>query len=138
MSQQAEAAVEIGPGLVRRDPPALLGGECSTCGARMFPRRPWCPECQSPSVEEVALASRGTVYTFGTVRAAPPGYAGEVPYSVGIVELAEDRLRVTATLIPDEPDALRIGAPAQFELLELPGPEGPILSFAYRVTGASR
>jgi hypothetical protein len=39
---------------------------------------------------------------------------------------------VTATILAEDLDRLAVGDSVAFELLTLPGPEGPLLSFAYR------
>jgi len=123
-------------GLFTVAPPALTGGRCERCGALMFPTRMLCPECQGAAVAAVPLSTRGVVYTFTIVRMAPPGYLGEVPYAYGVVELPEG-LRVTTTLIADPLEAVAIGAPCGFELLELGDGDERVLSFAYRVSGGA-
>ena len=135
MSGAATAGVPVAPGLLRVDPLALLGGACATCGALRFPRRPFCAVCQSDAIEERALATTGTVYTFTIVRAAPPGYVGEPPYAIGLVDLP-DGLRVTTTLTADDLGELAIGDVVALELLPLGTGEDTLLSFAFRRTGA--
>ena len=114
-------------GLFQLDPPALLGSRCGACGATRFPVAPLCAACQSEDQRTIALATEGELYVFTVIHAAPPGYAGETPYAVGIVELA-DGLRVTSTISADDLDALAIGDRVRFELLEV----GDVLSFAFR------
>jgi uncharacterized OB-fold protein len=124
----------VAEGLFSTDPPALTGGRCTACGALSFPRRAWCPECQSPAIEDAPLSTTGAIYTFTIVHMAPPGYLGEAPYAYGVVELPEG-LRVTATLLADDLDALDVGQECSFELVELRTGEDRILSFAYRIPG---
>ncbi len=121
-------------GLLCTDPPSLLAGRCSACGALRFPVRSTCASCQHDQLEPVPLSRTGVVYTFTIVRASPPGYAGTVPYALGVVELPEG-IRVTSTLTCRDLDRIDIGSRCAFELLELPGPEGErLLSYAYRVS----
>ena len=101
----------------------------------MFPRRQFCPECQRDTVEAVGLSTSGTVYTFTIVRMVPPGYRGEAPYAYGVIELPES-LRLTSTLVADDLEAIDIGDPCEFTLLELGAGEDRVVSFAYRVGGA--
>ena len=44
---------------------------------------------------------------------------------------------MTSTLLADDLDAIDIGAPVSFELLELGAGEDRALSFAYRVSGGA-
>lgn len=127
------AGVPVAPGLMRIDPPALLGGACTACGALRFPRRPFCAVCQSDTIEERELATSGIVYSFTIVRAAPPGYAGEAPYAIGLVDLP-DGLRVTTTLTADDLGQLAIGDAVTFELLALGTGDDALVSFAFRRT----
>jgi uncharacterized OB-fold protein len=118
-------------GALQVDPPALLAGRCADCGELRFPATTLCPGCGGERIESVALTGEGSIYTFSIVRMPPPGYGGEVPYAVGVVELP-DGIRVTATILAEDLDRLAVGDSVAFELLTLPGPEGPLLSFAYR------
>jgi scaffold protein (connect acetoacetyl-CoA thiolase and HMG-CoA synthase) len=118
-------------GILQLDPPALLAGRCAACGELRFPATSLCAECGGERIESVALAGEGSLYTFSIVRMAPPGYGGKVPYAVGVVELP-DGIRVTATILAEDLDRLAVGDAVTFELLTLPGPDGPLLSFAYR------
>jgi len=119
-------ATPVREGLFREDPPALLGARCDNCGALRFPALDVCARCQHEGASEIALPDEGTVFTYTIVHAAPPGYAGEVPYALGVVEL-DDGLRVAATLLADDLAALRIGAPARLELFDLAGADGEAL-----------
>jgi uncharacterized OB-fold protein len=134
MSSVTDPLRPVADGLFSVDPPALIGGQCASCGALSFPRRAWCPECQGSTIEEVALARTGVVYTFTIVHMVPPGYLGEAPYAYGVVELPEG-LRVTTTLLADDLDAIEVGDPCSFELLELGAAAERVLSFAYRASG---
>jgi uncharacterized OB-fold protein len=131
MNPATETATPVRPGILQLDPPALLAGRCGACGELRFPAGRYCPSCGGEDVESVALAGEGRIYTFSIVRMTPPGYGGEVPYSVGVVELA-DGIRVTATILADDLERLEVGDPVDFELLTIPGDDGPLLSFAYR------
>ena len=41
--------------------------------------------------------------------AAPPGYAGPVPFGFGVVELVREQLRVITRLTEPDPDRLTFG-----------------------------
>lgn len=120
-------AAPVREGLFSVDPPALLGARCRACGALRFPVAAFCAGCQGDDLETIRLATEGELYVFSVIHAAPPGYAGEVPYAVGIVELS-DGLRVTSTILAEELEDLAIGDRVSFELL----PVGDVVSYAYR------
>jgi uncharacterized OB-fold protein len=125
------STVPVAEGLFSTEPPALLAGRCTACGALHFPRRGMCPECQATTVAEAALSTRGRLFTFTIVRMSPPGYLGETPYAIGIVELPEG-LRVASTIVADDLEALAIDDEVHFELLTLGEGDDAVLSFAHR------
>lgn len=139
MSQVAQGgptqggATPVREGLFREEPPALLGARCERCGALRFPALAVCARCQHEGASEIALPDAGRVFTYTIVHAPPPGYAGEVPYALGVVEL-DGGLRVAATLLADDLEALRIGAPCRLELFDLAGAEGATLrTYGFRI-----
>ena len=69
------------------DPPALLGSHCAHCGQTSFPRSDTCPYCATEDPAPVDLSRRGRLWAWTAVTAPPPGYAGETPYGIGVVEL---------------------------------------------------
>jgi uncharacterized OB-fold protein len=88
-------------------PPTFLGGYCSACEKRYFPRPKYCPGCLGP-IKETAVGSTGTIYSYTVVRIKPPlGFPS--PYSVVYVDLAESGLRVFGLFDPEAIDQLRIG-----------------------------
>jgi hypothetical protein len=54
------------------------------------------------------------------VTAAPPGYAGPVPYGFGVVELVHEQLRVITRLCESDPGRLEFGQPLTLVADELP------------------
>jgi uncharacterized OB-fold protein len=60
---------------------------CQDCGRQTFPPKPVCPHCWSARVEWTPLSARGTLYSWTRIHAAPTAFAGETPYTVGIVDL---------------------------------------------------
>ena len=121
----------VHPGLLTRDPPSLIGSRCAACHELRFPATGLCSACQSTRVERVPLSTRGTVYTFTIVRNRPPGYAGEVPYAFGFVDLP-DGIRVISTLAADDLSSLSIGDVVEFELFALETADGDVESYRYR------
>jgi len=120
------------------DPPALLGSRCTACGARHFPRHDTCPYCSVEDPEPVELSRAGKLWSWTAVTAPPPGYAGEIPYGVGVVELPEG-IRVIARLTESDPAAL--GADQEMELQVVPlcsEEDGTdIVTYAFSPVGAA-
>jgi uncharacterized OB-fold protein len=75
------------------------------------------------------------LWAWTAVTAAPPGYRGEVPYGMGVVELPEG-IRVITRLTESDPAALRAGQPMELRVVPLhTDDEGtPIVTFAFAPT----
>jgi uncharacterized OB-fold protein len=94
--------VPVVDGLFTEDGGArLLGSRCTVCGAYFFPKQySFCrnPTCGAPDLDDVALSTHGTLWSFTDNRYAPPAPypAGEPfePYGVAAVELSEERMIV--------------------------------------------
>ena len=85
--------------------PVLFGSQCGDCAAKLFPPAEVCPECMSENMHRLALASRGTLYSWSLVHAAPKGWTA--PYIAAYVDLP-DGVRVFAHIVDADPDRLRI------------------------------
>jgi uncharacterized OB-fold protein len=86
-------------------PARLLGGHCRACGAYFFPKQySFCrnPACGAPDLDDVALSTTGTLWSFTDNRfAPPPPYpAGEPfePYGVAAVQLDHEQMIVLGQL----------------------------------------
>lgn len=71
------------------EPQGLIVSKCLDCGEMVFPRQVYCPECCTETMEDFLLNSRGKLKSFTGIYAPTPGYKGEVPYTVGVVEFQE-------------------------------------------------
>ena len=91
------------------DDDGLIGGECSTCDRRHFPKAGHCPWCGAAGPAEVRLSTEGSVWASTTVNAAPPGYIGPVPFGFGVVSLPADGLQVVTRLTTSTGDAPEVG-----------------------------
>ncbi len=83
---------------------------CNDCDHRIHPPQLICPKCLSRNVEAKPASGKATIATF-TINRQPwmPGLA--VPYAVGIVDLDDQPgVRITARIIADDVDAVKIGA----------------------------
>ncbi len=97
--------------------PALLGSRCAHCGATSFPRTDTCPFCATDDPAPVELSRQGRLWAWTAVTAAPPGYRGDVPYGIGVVELPEG-VRVIGRLTEADPE--RLEAAQEMELRVVP------------------
>lgn len=120
-----------GPGLFALDPPRLVGGRCENCGEVFFPFAHLCPLCRGTHTAVIDLSTSGTIYSYTVVRVPVPGYAGPVPYGLGLVDLP-DGIRVTTMLLAPTVDDLEVGAPVDFAVVDL-GDDDPFLSYAYEM-----
>ena len=127
------AGVPVRDGLFSAtEPPRLLGSRCRACGSHLFPRADTCAYCASADTAPVELSGRGTLWAWTAVTTAPPGYGGEVPYGLGVVELPEG-VRVVTRLTESDPGRLVTGQPVELVVVPLhDGEDGrPVVSFAF-------
>jgi uncharacterized OB-fold protein len=87
----------------------LVGGYSPSSGRFHFPKLDSCPYTGTADVETVALSTEGTLWAWTAVTAAPPGYAGTVPFGFGVVELGREQLRVITRLTEPDPSQLTFG-----------------------------
>jgi uncharacterized OB-fold protein len=97
---------------------ALLGSKCSNCGSTLFPRADSCTYCATEDPAPVELSRHGTLWSWTAVTAPPPGYQGEVPFGIGIVELPEG-VRVITRLTESDPAALQAGQSMECRVVTL-------------------
>lgn len=97
----------------------LLVPRCAHCGYRLWPPEPVCPECLTEGFVWEEVPRRGTLWSFAVYeRALDPAFAGDVPYVVALIEVAED-VRMYG-ILRGEPGSFVIGAPmfAEFERVD--------------------
>lgn len=94
------------------DPPGLRGIHCASCTHKSFPSRELCPHCGSDAVEELTIASHGTVASWTIVRQAPP--PTETPYTLAAVDFGND-IRVLGRTVGD----VEIGTEVTVELFPI-------------------
>jgi len=111
------SSVMVRDGLFTEDG-ALLGSRCTNCGSTLFPRVDSCTYCASEDPEPVELSTEGTLWSWTAVTAPPPGYEGEVPFGIGIVELPEG-VRVITRLTESDPSALHAGQAMECRVVRL-------------------
>ena len=87
--------------------------KCLQCGKIRYPVSPICPHCLSMESEWVKLSGKGRVYSFAIIRRAPhPAFAGEVPYTVAIIE-TEEGPRLISNVIGCRPEDVQIDMPVE-------------------------
>lgn len=101
----------------------LLLPFCEACGSAHLYPRPRCPHCGADRFTWREASGRGTVTSFSVVHRAPsPEFAASVPYTVGLVRLAEGPQMMT-WIVEIPPDAVRAGLPVVVRFDTLPGSE---------------
>lgn len=91
----------------------LVALRCGECGELAIPPKEFCPSCQKRAWSTVSLRGEGAVVSFTVVRVAPRGHAGDVPYAVAVVQLAEG-VSLLGRVVGIPLDALRVGLPVKF------------------------
>lgn len=91
----------------------LLLQRCGPNGHLWFPPSSLCPRCWSADFTWTAAAGVGTIFSFTVYRRAyAPELAGQVPYVVGIVELAEGP-RLITNIVDCDPADIAVGMPVE-------------------------
>ncbi|OQY25691.1 MAG: transcriptional regulator [Anaerolineaceae bacterium 4572_32.1] len=90
----------------------LTGEICHKCGAKLFPPRDVCPECNKPAYEPFTFSGKGEIYSYSTMYQVPDGYREYAPYTVALVKLEEGPL-VTAQLADVDTENVEIGMPVE-------------------------
>ena len=87
----------------------LVVQRCTACGAHRFPARDICSRCLSRDAEWVRSAGRGAVFSWAVMHQVyHPGFAGDVPYALVVIELDEGA-RLVSNLVDCPVDAIRAG-----------------------------
>src|SRR6201995_4322502 len=90
---------------------------CTDCGKPYFYPRPVCPACGSGSVEWFTASGRATLFSYVINHRAAPGFAGDVPYAIAVVQLEEGPRMMSNTVgLPAPPEALVFAMPLQVTL----------------------
>lgn len=88
---------------------------CDSCARHYFYPRPACPHCGSAEeVRWVKASGHATLYSYLISHRPAPGFEGETPYVIAVVELSEGP-RMTTNLVGVEPDpgCLQLDMPLQ-------------------------
>lgn len=88
--------------------------QCNPCDAHVFYPRPSCPHCGSTDLAWKRASGRGKLFSYVISHLAAPGWEGETPYVIAVVQLDEGP-RMMANLLGVEPcpDQLPLDMPLE-------------------------
>jgi uncharacterized protein len=95
---------------------------CSSCGRFRFPPSEWCNACLSSEQSWVAVSGSGSVYSWTTTHHAPrPEFKADVPYTLVMVQLAEQDDVVLVGRYLGDAEELAVGVQVAAELEPVDG-----------------
>jgi len=102
---------------------ATLAGElrlpqCDSCARFVFYPRSVCPYCMSMNLTWRSVSGLATVNTYAIVHKAPPGFTGEVPYAVALVDLDEN-VRMMTRIVDCPTEDVAVGMRVRVVFREL-------------------
>lgn len=89
----------------------LQASHCTVCDSVHFPPREICPKCRRASLgkmERKPLSGRGKVLDWTVVHKPAPGYEGQVPYILALVQTDEGPI-LTGQVVDATPVDIREG-----------------------------
>lgn len=90
---------------------------CGGCGTYFHPPVGICPDCLSSGLEYSPVSGKGSLYSFTVTRsgARHPAFGSRLPYTVALVELAEQPgLLLFCNMPENDPAELRVGQRVMF------------------------
>lgn len=117
--------------------PALRGGYSPASGKHHFPLAETCPYSGAEDIEAVTLPRTGKLRYWTVVNIAPPGYAGPVPYGMGVVALDGIDLLLIARLDATDPAELSEGEPMELAVEALPAGDAVLPMWRFRKAGGA-
>lgn len=91
----------------------LLIQRCNECSGFWFPPSSHCPHCTSPDFAWTQVSGRGKVFSYVIYhRVYHPGFAGEVPYTVALIEI-EEGPRMISNIVGVPPEKVVCEMPVQ-------------------------
>jgi len=92
---------------------------CDSCGTHVLYPRPHCHQCGAETLSWVRASGRARLYSYVISHLAMPGWAGQTPYVIAVVELEEGpRMMTNIVGVPADPAHLVLDMPLEvvFEL----------------------
>ena len=91
----------------------LLMPKCSACSGHWFPPTQYCTHCRSTDWSWAQVSGKGRIFSFVVYhRVYHPGFNGEVPYAVAVIELAEGP-RMLSNIVGAPPEDLVCDTPVE-------------------------
>lgn len=113
----------------------LTACQCADCGHFRMPPSPYCPECQSRSVQWPTLPGTGTIFSFAICHKAPFPDLEDFTYIPVVVDLhGAPGTRLVSDLVGIDPAAVHIGM--QVEVAWHPIRDGWVLPIFVRADAA--
>ena len=111
----------------------LIGTRCRKCGHYFYRKRAVCLNCYSEEMEEVALSTRGTIWSYTIARQVYPGTLLTPPFIVAQVELPE-KVQLMTLLTDCDPEAVRVGMEVELYFWKVREDEdgNEVMAFAFR------
>ncbi|MBN1548231.1 MAG: Zn-ribbon domain-containing OB-fold protein [Syntrophaceae bacterium] len=88
----------------------VMGTRCKACGKSFFPPRADCFNSLASDMEWFEVTGTGTLLTFSTLRYAPVGFEGDLPYTIAVVDYGDYRVfgRIDKSIASPD-DELKVG-----------------------------
>ena len=93
----------------------LCAGKCYSCGNTYYPPRSGCSQCFDKNIELVPLSKTGKLVAFSQIHYGPSAFQSDVPYTIGILELEKENLRIMGW-IKTPVEKLQVGMKLVWEL----------------------
>jgi uncharacterized OB-fold protein len=94
----------------------LVAPRCGDCGTFRMPPRPYCPECQSQTVDWVQLPGTATVYSFAICTRGPYPGTEDYLYIPAVLDLDDaPGARLVTNVIDVRADDVHIGMKVSVE-----------------------
>jgi len=140
MATSQKKRVPIKQGLFKvpadREKGYLIGSRCKKCGDCFYPKRAVCANCYSQEMEEVALSTRGKIYTYTIARTSYPGVPLTAPFITAQVELPE-KVQVLSLITGIDFDKVKIGTDVELYFWKVREDEegNEVMAFAFKPVG---
>ena len=95
----------------------LIGMKCRSCGEVTFSKAIFCPNCNSGNTEDIALSTKGKIWSYTIAHVSYGSSIGLTPpYAIAFVELPEGAFIYTA-VVGCDPSEVKIGMEVELDLL---------------------
>ncbi|MCK5291568.1 MAG: Zn-ribbon domain-containing OB-fold protein [Thermoplasmata archaeon] len=94
--------------------------KCKSCGEILWQPRVVCPHCNSDEMEWIDLPQEGKLFAFTEViHGAPLGMEDDAPFSIGIVDLEDPKMKVLARVDDAHYEDLEFGQEMRLKIITL-------------------